>query len=186
MSFEQDQRIPVGSEHGLELNEDDSECHRILAQVYLSRHDLAKALSHQERALQLNPNDDRSACGMGEILCYAGRAEEAIPWVRKAMRLNPYHPDAYWFHLARAHFHASEPVEARDALTHVVHPRVRDLALRIAVAVVLGESADVERGVEALRQAAPNFDVEGFVRGLPYEREADRAALLDPLREAHA
>ena len=82
----------VAAKHGLALDESDSECLRILAQIALMRRNLQLAIRHQERGLFLNPNDDRSVCAMGEILSFAGRCEEAEGWVRKAMRLNPYHP----------------------------------------------------------------------------------------------
>ena len=95
----------AAAERGLELDENESECHRVLAQVFLTRGDLRRSLQHQERALFLNPNDDRSVCSMGEILTFAGRAEEAEEWVRRSVRLNPYHPQRYWTHLARALFH---------------------------------------------------------------------------------
>jgi TolB-like protein len=55
-------RCQTAAERGLELDENESECHRILAQVFLTRRNLKKSLWHQERALFLNPNDDRSVC----------------------------------------------------------------------------------------------------------------------------
>jgi adenylate cyclase len=85
-------RCQAAAERGLELDENESECHRILAQVFLTRGNLKESLRHQERGLFLNPNDDRLVCAMGEILSFLGRYEEAEGWVRKAMQLNPYHP----------------------------------------------------------------------------------------------
>ena len=53
---------------------------------------------------------------MGEILAFAGRAKEAEKWIRKSMRLNPYHPPRYWTHLARSLIHQHRYDEALDAL----------------------------------------------------------------------
>jgi len=70
----------------------DSDVHRILAAVYVVRNDLDRAQVHQQRALALNPNDDLIVVQEGEILTWLGQPEQGIEWIRKAMRLNPYHP----------------------------------------------------------------------------------------------
>jgi adenylate cyclase len=71
-----------------------------------------KAVYHQQRALALNPNDDLIVVQQGEIMTWLGQGEEGIEWIRKAMRLNPYHPERFWFHLARAQFVAKRYADA--------------------------------------------------------------------------
>jgi adenylate cyclase len=171
-------------ERARQLDENESECHRILAQIFILRHNLARARSHQERALFLNPNDDRSVCAMGTILTLSGDAKEGELLVRKAMRLNPYHPENFWFHLARALFHRGKPTEALDALRNITRPKVRELAYGAAAGAGLGDSEATERRVQALEAAAPDFDAAAYVESVPYELEADRTALLDALRAA--
>jgi adenylate cyclase len=171
-------------ERARQLDENESECHRILAQIFILRHDLARARSHQERALFLNPNDDRSVCAMGTILTLSGDAAEGELLVRKAMRLNPYHPENFWFHLARALFHRGEAAEALDALRNVTRPKLRELVYRAAASSTLGDREATERRVLALEEAAPEFDAAGYVESVPYAREADREALLGALRTA--
>ncbi len=164
----------AAAERGLELDENESECHRVLAQVFLTRGDLRRSLQHQERALFLNPNDDRSVCSMGEILTFAGRAEEGEAWVRKSLRLNPYHPQRYWTHLARALFHLHRLDEALGVLDRIGRPRIDDLAYGVAASALIGEPASVEGRIEALRIAFPDFEPKSFVEALPYERTEDR------------
>jgi adenylate cyclase len=171
----------AAAERGLELDASDTECIRILAQIAMLRKDLDRAIRHQERGLLLNPNDDRSVCAMGEFLSFAGRSEEAEAWVRKAMRLNPYHPPRYWSHLARALFHQERYREALDALQNIRTPRVRERAFQVAAASALGDSKEVAKSVAALREAVPDFNPERFLQQLPYENEEDRKALLDAL-----
>jgi TolB-like protein len=177
-------RAQAAAERGLELDENESECHRILAQVFLIRGDLKKSLRHQERALFLNPNDDRSLCAMGEILVFVGRHDEAEGWVRKAMQLNPYHPERYWTHLGRALFHRGEFDESLAASERIARPRTDDLAYRVAVACRSGNGEALSQARSALLEANPEFDPPTFVASLPYEREQDRAALLGALTEA--
>lgn len=171
----------AAAERGLELDANESECHRVLAQVFLTRGDLRRALQHQERALFLNPNDDRSVCSMGEILTFAGRAKEGEEWVRKSMRLNPYHPQRYWTHLARALFHLRRFDEALCVLDQIGRPRIDDLAYSLVASVRLGDPARVERSIEALRVAFPDFEPKAFVDSLPYEHAQDRELVLGAL-----
>lgn len=178
------ERAYAAAERGRTIDDDDSECHRVLAQVFLTRKDLPAALSHSERSLQLNPNEDRTVCGQGEILCYLGRHDEAQDWVRKAMRLNPFHPESRWYHLARSFFHAKKFDDALDAAHHLTTFGTRELAYRVATAQRAGTAAEVEQAVAALRSSEPAFDVAGFVDDLPYEKQEDRALLLEALRDA--
>ena len=118
---------------------------------------------------------------MGEILTFAGRAEEGEAWVRKSIRLNPYHSQRYWSHLARALFHRGRFDEALAVLDQIGRPRTDDLAYSVAASVKTGEEANVERSVEALRVALPAFDPETFVESLPYASAQDRELVLGAL-----
>ncbi len=190
MQFHPDQtqalleRAEAAAERGRTLDEQESECYRILAQVSLLRRDLGRARSYQERALFLNPNDDRSVCAMGTILTMSGQPEEGEHWIRKAMRINPYHPESVWFHLGRALFHAGRDQEALAALRHVTRPRVRELVYSTAASSRQGDHESTARAVEALRSVMPRFDAADYVESVPYENERDRTALLDALRAA--
>ncbi|UCE31733.1 MAG: hypothetical protein JSW68_01930 [Burkholderiales bacterium] len=169
---------------GLELDENDSECHRVLAQIQLTRGNLARALRHQQRALFLNPNDDRSVCSMGEILVLMGRPEEAEHWVRKSLSLNPYHPPRYWSHLARAVFHQGRFADTLEILEQIGRSRQDDLAYAVAASVHLGDQDAVSRNADALRVAFPDFSASDVVGALPYARDEDRRLLADALARA--
>ena len=78
----------------LALDDNDADVHRILAALKLNFNEHDKAAYHQERALSLNPNSDLIVVQQGELLTWLGRPDEGIEWIRRAMRLNPYHPAA--------------------------------------------------------------------------------------------
>jgi TolB-like protein/Tfp pilus assembly protein PilF len=177
-------RAQAAAERGLELDENEAECHRILAQVHLTRGNLTRALRHQERALFLNPNDDRSVCAMGELLAFDGRPEEAEQWVRNAMSLNPYHPQRYWTHLARALFQQGRYAETVHTLDQIGRPRSDDLAYAVAASAMLEDHPGTARGVEALRLGFPGFSACAFVDGLPYALDEDRDRLRAALAQA--
>jgi TolB-like protein/Tfp pilus assembly protein PilF len=177
-------RAQAAAERGLELDENESECHRVLAQVFLTKGDLQRSLQHQERALLLNPNDDRSVCSMGEILTFAGRPKEAEEWVRHSLRLNPYHPQRYWTHLARALLHLKCFDEALKVFDQIGRPRMDDLVYSVVASAHIGEPSDIERTINALLITFPDFDPSLFVDGLPYQRAQDRDLVLRTLELA--
>ena len=177
-------RSEAACERGLELDENEAECHRVLAQVRLTRGNLRGALSHQERALVLNPNDDRSVCSMGELLAYCGRHEEAEQWVRKSMRLNPYHPERYWTHLARPLFHLDRCEETLDALGRISRLRGDDHLYRIASNARLGRKQAARSSIDEMRTSVADIDPVSLARSMPFERESDRQSILDALAVA--
>ena len=121
---------------------------------------------------------------MGEILTFAGRPKEAEEWVRQSLRLNPYHPQRYWTHLARALLHLERFDEALSVFDQIGRPRIDDLAYSVAASVRIGEPANVKRTINALLVAFPDFDALSFVDGLPYERAQDRDLVLSALEAA--
>ncbi len=190
MTFYPDQKghfldeAQVAAERALSLDPTESETHRILAQVFMLRNDIPLALHHQEQALSLNPNDDRIVCAQGEILVCAGRHREALTWIQRAMRLNPFHPPSYWYHLARAHFHAQQPEEAVRALRNVTSPRLRDELLLAAAAAEAGDHVCLERARKALAAHGGTLDIKALVERMPYEFAADREHWLRALEKA--
>ena len=174
----------AAAEKGLQLDANESECHRVLAQVQLTRRNLDRSLWHQERALSLNPNDDRILCAHGEILTALGRADEGLGWVKKAMRLNPYHPERYWTHRAHALIHLERYEEALAALGNISRQRLDDRVYRVVANVMLGNSAAVAECVAGLQSQFPGFNATEFVDSLPYTSVVYREAIADPLAKA--
>lgn len=165
-----------------ELDESEPECHRILFHVAVLRRDIPRARSHIERALALNPNDDRIVCAMGNLCTLEGRAEEAEAWVRKAMRLNPFHAEGVWFHLGRALFHSGRDEEALEALSRVTAPKVRELVYRLALHGRLGQLEAARATLDELEAKQPGCDPIRWAEAVPFVRSADREALVDALR----
>ena len=116
-------RIRAALDVALALDDNDSDVHRILAAINLIQEHYDQAAYHQRRALSLNPNDDLVVVQQGEMLTWLGQPDEGIEWIRKAMRLNPYHPERFWNHLARACFAARRYDEAIEALRCVTLAR---------------------------------------------------------------
>ena len=172
-------------EVALGLDQNDSDVHRILAAVGVIRNDLDKAVFHQQRALTLNPNDDLIVVQQGEILTWLGQAEEGIEWIRKAMRLNPYHPERFWFHLARAQFVARRYAEAIASLRHITAPDSLHHALIAACHAQLGNTPDAAAHVGEVLKRVPGFTIRDHCLPiLHYRCESDLAHHRESLRKA--
>ena len=65
--------------------------YRLLSNInmYKRRYDLA--LGQIDRALEINPSDAESYWQRGNILVWAGRAEEAVPWLEGVLRFDRAH-----------------------------------------------------------------------------------------------
>src|ERR1043166_4219844 len=140
-------------EIALALDNNDPDVHRVLAALSLTFDNHDKATYHQERALSLNPNNDLIVVQQGELLTWLGRAEEGIEWIRRAMRLNPYHPERFWNHLGRAQYTARAYADAIGSFSRIARPDYSHHAFLAASSAQLGNktaAAARARGVSPL------------------------------------
>ena len=167
-------QIQAALDVALALDSNDSDVHRILAALNIiqDRHD--KAVYHQRRALSLNPNDDLIVVQQGEILTWIGHAEEGIDWIRKAMRLNPYHPERFWSHLARAYFAAHRYGEAIEALGCIASPDAMHRATLAACHALSGDAAAAAEQRGHSLALAPGFGIGEYLASLHYRDATDR------------
>ena len=63
--------------------------HRLASEMFVQKHKFDKAVSEAQLALALDPNDAENHIAMARILTYVGRPEEAIPYAKRSMLLNP-------------------------------------------------------------------------------------------------
>jgi adenylate cyclase len=161
-------------ETALALDDNDSDVHRILAALNVMREDHDKAAYHQERALALNPNYDLVVVQQGELLTWLGRPEEGIDWIKKAMRLNPYHPERFWGHLGRACYCAEKYAEAAEAFSRITRPDHTHHAFLAATFAQMGNAVAAAAHAAEVLKREPIFSVAVYMATQHYKREADR------------
>jgi adenylate cyclase len=171
-------------ETALSLDENDADVHRILAAIHLTFNRFEKATYHQDRALALSPNYDLVVVQQGEALTWLGRPIEGIEWIRKAMRLNPYHPERFWSHLGRAQFTAQAYADAIQSYSHITAPDQAHHAFMAAAAALMGDAAAASAHAREVLARAPNFTVTAFLGTLHYSREQDREHCREGLLKA--
>jgi adenylate cyclase len=168
----------------LSLDDNDSDVHRILAAVNLVQGNHERAMYHQERGLALNPNNDLIVVQQGELLTWLGRPEEGIDWIRRAMRLNPYHPERFWNHLGRAYYVAHRYPEAIDAFARMSRQDHTHHAFLAAAYAQMGDTTAAGAHAKEVERLAPDFSVKDYLQTLHYKHEGDREHHRKGLLEA--
>jgi adenylate cyclase len=169
---------------GVQTDSEDSHCQRILGQIALSAREFEHADFHSERATTLNPNDAHAAAFRANVLPYLRRHDEALACMRKAMRLNPLHPNWYWHMLARALHCAGRHGDAIVAYERIEIPRFFELAYLAACHAKLCHDEEAEYFAKQTLAAKPDFSSTTWLETVPFRHPEDRRRLLDELLAA--
>jgi adenylate cyclase len=168
----------------LSLDDNDADVHRILAAVKLNFNEHDKAAYHQDRALSLNPNSDLIVVQQGEVLTWLGRPEEGIEWIRRAMRLNPYHPERFWSHLGRAQYTARIYADAIESFSKLTAPDHTHHAFLAASSAQLGNRVAALAHAREVLQRKQDFTVSGYLQTLHYQQPSDTEHVREGLMKA--
>ena len=79
------------AQKSLALDPATTSAYRLLSNVNMYRRRYDLALGQVDRALEINPSDAESYFQRGNILVWAGRTEEAMPWLEGALRFDRAH-----------------------------------------------------------------------------------------------
>jgi TolB-like protein/Flp pilus assembly protein TadD len=162
--------------------------YHVAAKINISAFEHENAITAAERAIALDPNDANSYMAMAYTLIYDGRPNEALGFIKKAMRLDPHYPAYNLFVLGLAHF-GLEKFEA--AVTYFERALKRNPENYVTLIPLAAAYAHLEREqaatatIEKLKKALPIVTVS-FVRGCPlwkYKNPADKSRLLDGLNK---
>ena len=176
------ERCVFASRKALELDDEDSECHRLMSEICLIQHQFDQAEYHNERGLSLNPNNPRLVVQRGYLLVYTGRPDEGIEWINKVIQLDPAHPEAYYANLAIAYHAAGRYEDSINIFKRVPLLQAKHYAYLISSHQRLGEKTGALNYARALQEAEPEFSTSRFGRSLQYENRDDTETLLNDLR----
>jgi adenylate cyclase len=146
-----------------------------------------EGIAEAERGVELDPNSGQANFYLAMALRYAGKSKEAIPVIRKALRLEPMPPDIYVQNLALVYFQTGDCKEAIVACEKGLKRQPDHLSSHVIAATVYGscgkEKEARKEATEVLR-INPKFTVESFTRNLPYKNPFDRDRTVQGLRKA--
>jgi tetratricopeptide (TPR) repeat protein len=169
----------------VELDPQESRCHRILAQICLLRREYDMADQHIRQAFDLNPNDADAMMHKGQLLALRGRLEEALDCLEAAVRLNPLHPPWYNAPLGIALYSLRRFAEAAQALKRIPDQGTWARARLAACYAQLERSTEAQQTVADVLQLQPDFSTAEYMRkSVLLERREDRELLREGLLKA--
>ncbi len=139
--------------------------HALIASVYqyLGEHD--KAEVEGAKALALDPTHAETLALLGAYLARAGPVGEAIKVLKKAIRLDPYLPPRYVFHLGWSYFGAEMYEEAVRVLRRGATREPNYIAFHLWLAAsyaMLDRMAEAKAEVAEVLRLNPDFTMTAF------------------------
>jgi adenylate cyclase len=153
--------------------------------TFQRRHD--EAVAAGDKAVALTPSGSDAYHMAGMYHGYAGNFRKAVVYEEHAQQLSPIERNESMVDEARARFHLGDFAAAHDIASRVLQERPRWLTAQSTLIAALWK---LERQEEARAAAGellaghPSFTVSRWARLLPYRRQEDLDALIDPLRLA--
>jgi TolB-like protein/DNA-binding SARP family transcriptional activator len=168
----------------LAIDEEEAWSHMVLGLTWLHRREFDLALKHCERSVALNPNDPELSAKLGLVLTDLGRAEEAIPLIQRAMRLNPLNPNAFSDYLALALIGAGRYKTAIEVLTPTPETSFYYFAWLTVCHAQLGDLPAARQCAQRAIDRAPEFTVARFAAMEPLRDPQAMAIWTSSMREA--
>jgi serine/threonine protein kinase/Tfp pilus assembly protein PilF len=171
--------------HAVELDDSDSTCHSLLAQVYMYRRAFEPALQHMRRSVELNPNNQWNLADMAYVLGYAGEAEQALSWSARAKEVDPYF-DPPWFsrQKGRGYVVLGRYQEALTMFERMPLRTYYDAAYMAACHARLGNSDRARSLAAECLVGRPNFSIRRLLVIEPFKLSSDAENLAQSLRLA--
>jgi adenylate cyclase len=140
----------------MSMNNPTSLSHSVASEMNLIQRLYKEAIAEAERAIALDPNAALGHITMANALIFAGRPEEAVDFVKKAMRHDPRLQGVYLYYLGLAHFCMGQLEETvtliERALKH--NPEIQFEYLLTSAYAHLGRDQDAKA---ALAKAIPGL-----------------------------
>jgi len=180
-------RAETLAQKALLLDSASTTAYRLLAEVHLARRRFDLALGQIDRALEFNPSDAESFSMRGNILVWAGRAAEALPWLEGALRLDNANARAT-FLLSTAYYFLDRYSASVEAMDHALagglgrNTQVTGRSVLAAAYAQLDRRTDAEGERSAAMRMAPLLDAERFASQFGTQTAHDH--MLEGLKKA--
>jgi adenylate cyclase len=146
---------------------DDTQLNAYLALEFMfsfrRQHD--EAIASGERAVKFAPGAAEAYLSLGRALSFAGRDREALGYLEKAIRMNPFPPAHHYMHLGFAYNNLGNYEEAISAFKKAIalSPKIIPARLNLIVSYVqLGRMQEAKTVAEEILKIDPKFTSKGY------------------------
>jgi adenylate cyclase len=162
-----------------------AEAHAELAWILHWQYRRSEAITEFRRAFELNPNmaDGRFTI----LLTHGGQADNAIGFMKRVMRLDPFHRPIYYSFLASAYYLAGQyevAIENNRIAARRVPGVVQVVIWYSASAAQLGHTEEASAAAAEVLRLDPDFTISKFLQMISFARPDDASRLFDGLRKA--
>ncbi len=147
----------------------------VLGMIYLHQRKFERCEAAHNRAYELNENSADVIADRAEALIYLGKPTAAIIELRRAKRLNPFHPPWYSWNLGSAYADAGQYDQAIRILKSVENPEKWIRYELLVCYVRLGRIEEAEDEIKAILLARSDFSLATYAEKM-YEMEPYRDA----------
>ena len=156
-----------------------------IVSFYRGRYD--EAIAYARRAVDMAPSSAIDKARLAWLLSYSGYTEEAIPLLKKAMRLSPYYPAWFIGVLGFAYMLVEDYEQAIAAHNQLLERKslLKFAYSRLAgINAILGNEEEAKKYATELLRIKPNFTVRRWAKVLLYRHPDDLERELNALRMA--
>lgn len=175
------------AQKAIALNDSSPYPYILLEVIHLFSREYDEAIAYGEKAVAIEPNHADATLELARTLEYAGRPEEAIELVKKAMRLSPYYPEWYLGVLAVAYRLAGNYDEAISAFEKRRERNPDSSLPHLGLALLYTEVGREEEAREAAAEVLkrnPKFSLKQVTNRLPYKDPAEVERIIVGFRKA--
>ena len=171
----------------LSIDDSNGFSHGYLGSVYLVMKKYEKAIASGKRSIELQPNGAQAHLLLGNTLVYAGRFDEAIVYLKKAIRLNPFPPYFYYLNLGKCYMFKEQ---FGDALSEFKKAAQRAPDSEWGYFYLAINHIYLERNEEARASAAkalelnPHLSVSWILKISKYKNPTHTQYLINAMRKA--
>ena len=166
------QRALELAEKALSLDDSQPYSYTLITIIYMLQRQHVKAIAKAEQAVELGPNLDITIFTLGWALRCAGRPEEGIPLLRKALRLDPIPHVARIDALGRAYFLSGRYEEAIAAYRKAVDVDPGFLDAHVGLAstyAILGREEEARTEVAEILRIEPMFSIKKYAKLMHFQ-----------------
>jgi len=159
----------------------------ILGHINVLKRDWEKGISLGYQAIELEPNGANSHYHLGMGLNFADRSEEAIPILKKAIRLNPVASGLYVHHIAIAYRMMEQYDKAVEYGEKAVQrsPNYHFAHLNLAACYLLaGREEEARAEAKEVIRLNPGFSLDKFAKTVPLKNQEELKRFIASLRRS--
>jgi adenylate cyclase len=175
------------AQKAISKDESDPASHELLASVYLSMRQYDKAIATGQRAIELDPNGADVYAKLGQTLSYAGRPDEAIGYIKKGIRLNPFPESWYFIDLGSCYTQKGQYEKAlteyKKALQRAPKAPWPHMFLATAYSL-LDRQEEARASAEKCLELAPFVSIGWITKISLFKNEAHLKLIVDAMRKA--